>query len=89
MFAGYRQCMNRVLVREIKEGLCQLPEAFIASTTQVPGLTAMLPDGNTIELQVSRPLPLRQQYPAADRSAGLCQTAESAVRCAGADDHRP
>jgi hypothetical protein len=40
--------MERAMVREVKETLCQLPETMIA---KVPGLVTHLPDGNEIELQ--------------------------------------
>lgn len=46
-----------------RESLCQLPEAFIVLGTQVPGLTAAMPDGSEIELQKTRCAPFLSYWP--------------------------
>ena len=57
-FANYTRHMERALVREVKETLCELPGTIITKDSQVPGLVTRLPDGNEIELQAEvSPLP--------------------------------
>lgn len=52
--AAYGSYMQRMTFQGIKETLCQMNGGQITKDTQIPGLSARLPDGKEIELQRER-----------------------------------